>query len=405
MNLEEVMVRHADRAAGAEVTLRDVQQRARRIQRRRRTGAAVGVAAAVTAVVLPVSLLVDGTTRSAPEPGPATQSPSINADAVRQDPLDMRIAKAEPGGAAPTVAWIEGRTLHRLDGSTVELEHDYLELDVVGGDTYLAVRRGDNGPIDGDVLDEIGDDGKVDSTRVITPIGQAAVITSPDKSVAAWTTPEGEVHVWDQQGDRTFATSSPQSNVVAVFGSRTCDDSGDGCRVVVNHADTDPTTYTANGSEPVGGGFLTILTMSPDGRLVAGNRGRTQGGDACIETWDVTADDELQRCQASPFAFSPDGAHTAEYPPTRDGEPAWIEIRDARTGKLTAKVVAKGDSDTSNIEPVVWEDESHYLVTALHEGTWLLLRGDLEGHLEIIRGPIDGPNPGQPYESPYVIAR
>lgn len=404
MNLEEVMVRHADRASGPELTLRDVQRRAQRIQRRRRAGAAVGVAAAVVAVVLPVSLLVDGTTRSAPEPGPATQSPSINADAVRQDPLDMRIAKAEPGGAAPTTAWIEGRTLHRLDGSTVELEHDYQELDVAG-DTYLAIRRGSDADTGGDVLDEIGDDGKVDSTRVITSNGQAAVVTSPDKTVAAWTTPEGEVQVWDRDGERTFATNAPGSSAVAVFGSQTCADSGDGCLVIVNRPDDDPLIYSNAGSEPVGGGFSSILAVSPDDDLVAGFRTAGPGGTACVLIWDRSDDKDLHSCTSSPFAFSPDSAHTAEYAPPRDGEPAWIEIRDARTGELAAKIVAKGDSDTSNIEPVAWEDSGHYLVTALHEGKWLLLRGDLEGHLEIVDGPTDGPNPGQPYESPYVVAR
>jgi len=408
MNLEDVMTTHADRAGEPVLTLRDVQQRAQRIQRRRRTGAAVAVGAAVAAVVLPATLWAGGHPASAPRPGPASSGPSINADAVQQDPLDMRIARAEPGGAPPTVAWLEGRTLHRLDGSTVQLGHDYDELDVVGGGTYLAVRRGNDAETDGSSLDELGADGNVVSTRLITPAGQASVVTSADRTVAAWTTPDGEVQVWDRDGERTLASTgrSPWTGTaVAVFGSQTCGDPGDGCRVVVNDPDSDPVAYTNEGSEPVGGNFLTILAMSPGGELVAGNRGDGNGVTACITMWDLRADKELHRCRTNPFGFSPDGRHTTEYPPQRDGEPAWIDIRDARTGELAAKVVARGDSDTSNIEPVVWEDARHYLVVALHQGRWLLLRGDLDGRMEIVEGPTDGPDAQQPYVSPYVIAR
>ncbi|WP_418063289.1 hypothetical protein [Pimelobacter simplex] len=408
MNLEDVMTTHADRAGEPVLTLRDVQQRAQRIQRRRRTGAAVAVGAAVAAVVLPATLWAGGYPDSAPRPGPASSGPSINADAVQQDPLDMRIARAEPGGAPPTVAWIEGRTLHRLDGSMIQLGHDYDELDVVGGDTYLAVRRGNDAETDGSSLDELDPDGSVASTRLITPTGQASVVTSADRTIAAWTTPDGEVQVWDRDGERTLASTGRSSwtgNAVAVFGSQTCGDPGDGCRVVVNDPDSDPVAYTNEGSEPVGGNFLTILAMSPDGELVAGNRGDGDGVTACTTMWDLRADKELHRCQSSPFSFSPDGRHTTEYAPQRDGEPAWIDIRDARTGELAAKIVARGDSDTSNIEPVVWEDARHYLVVALHQGRWLLLRGDLDGRLEIVEGPTDGPDAQQPYESPYVIAR
>ncbi|MFJ9315543.1 hypothetical protein ACIRN4_15225 [Pimelobacter simplex] len=408
MNLEDVMTTHADRAGEPVLTLRDVQQRAQRIQRRRRTGAAVAVGAAVAAVVLPATLWAGGHPDSALRPGPASSGPSINADAVQQDPLDMRIARAEPGGAPPTVAWIEGRTLHRLDGSTVELGHDYDELDVVGGDTYLAVRRGNDAETDGSSLDELGADGSVVSTRLIAPTSQASVVTSADRTVAAWTTPDGEVQVWDRDGERTLASTGRSSwtgNAVAVFGSQTCGDPGDGCRVVVNDPDSSPVAYTGEGSEPVGGNFLTILAMSPDGELVAGNRGDGDGVTACTTMWDLSADKELHRCQSSPFGFSPDGRHTTEYAPQRDGEPAWIDIRDARTGELAAKIVARGDSDTSNIEPVVWEDARHYLVVALHQGRWLLLRGDLDGRLEIVEGPTDGPDAQQPYVSPYVIAR
>lgn len=408
MNLEDVMTTHADRAGEPVLTLRDVQQRAQRIQRRRRTGAAVAVGAAVAAVVLPATLWAGGHPDSAPRPGPASSGPSINADAVQQDPLDMRIARAEPGGAPPTVAWIEGRTLHRLDGSTVELAHDYDELDVVGGDTYLAVRRGNDAETDGSSLDELGADGSVVSTRLITPTGQASVVTSADRTVAAWTTPDGEVQVWDRDGERTLASTGRTSwtgNAVAVFGSQTCGDPGDGCRVVVNDPDSDPVAYTRDGSEPVGGNFLTVFAMSPDGELVAGNRGDNDGVTACTTVWDMQDDKDLHRCQTNPFGFSPDSQHTTEYAPQRDGEPAWIDIRDARTGELAAKIVARGDSDTSNIEPVVWEDARHYLVVALHQGRWLLLRGDLDGRLEIVEGPTDGPDAQQPYVSPYVIAR
>ncbi len=408
MNLEDVMSTHADRAAGPVLSLRDVQQRAQRIQRRRRTAAATAVGAAVVTVVLPVSLVVSGDPDSAPRPGPATRGPSVNANAVQQDPLDMRIARAEPGGAPPTVAWIEGRTLHRLDGSTVELEHDYEELDVVGSDTYLAVRRGDDAETDGSRLDEIGEDGAVASTRLITPIGQASVVTSPDGSVAAWTTPDGAVQVWDRDGEQTLAGTGrgdQTGNAVAVFGSESCDGSGEGCRVVVNDPDGEPLSYSTDGSEPVGGGFLSILAVSPDGDLVAGNRGDGGGVTACTTVWDQGEDEALHRCRTSPLEFSPDNAHTSEFAPQRDGEPAWIDIRDARTGELAARIVAEGDSDTSNIEPVVWEDATHFLLTALHEGRWLLLRGDLDGHLETIEGPTEGLDPEQPYEAPFVIAR
>ncbi|UUW87351.1 hypothetical protein [Pimelobacter simplex] len=408
MNLEDVMTTHADRAAGPVLTLPDVQRRAQRIQRRRRTAAAVVAGAAVVAVVLPVSLLAGGTPDSAPPPGPATQSPSVNVHAVQQDPRDMRIERARPGGAPPTTGWIEGRTLHRLDGSTVALEHDYRELDVVGGETYLAVRRGTDADTAGSSLDEIGPDGAVASTRLITPVGQASVVTSPDKTVAAWTTPDGKVQVWDRDGEQTLAGTgrvSPTGGAVAVFGSRTCAGPDGDCRVVVNDPDRGPLTYSRAGSEPFVGGFLTLLAVAPDGDLAAGIRGPGPGGTACATMWDLGADQELHRCQGDPSGFSPDSALTAEQASQGAGEPAEIEIRDARTGELAARIVANGDHDTSALEPVAWEDARHFLVTALHEGRWLLLRGDLDGHLEIIEGPIDGSGAGQPREAPYVIAR
>lgn len=408
MNLEDVMSTHADRAAGPVLTLHDVQQRAQRIQRRRRTAAATAVGAAVVAVVVPVSLVVSGPPDSAPRPGPATRVPSVNADAVQQDPLDMRVARAEPGGAPPTVAWIEGRTLHRPDGSVVELEHDYEELDVVGDDTYLAVRRGNDAETDGSSLDEIGEDGAVVSSRLVTPNGQASVVTSPDGSVAAWTTPEGDVQVWDRDGEQTLAGTGrgdQTGNVVAVFGSGTCDASGEGCRVVVNDPDGDPLSWSEDGSEPVGGGFLHLGAMSPDGVLATGNRGEATNGNACSTTWDLQAGEELHRCQSSPFDFSPDGRHAGEWPSQADVEPASVQLTDARTGAPVARIVTAGTPEESYLEPVAWEDAEHFLLPALHRGRWLLLRGDLDGRLEIVEGPTGSPDPEQPFQSPFVVAR
>ncbi|MDN5744764.1 MAG: hypothetical protein L0H31_06535 [Nocardioidaceae bacterium] len=416
MNLEDVMTTHADRATAQELTLREVRTRAQRIQRHRRAGVTAGVAAAVAAVVLPISLLVGGNPRSAPPPpGPAKQTSLIDADAVQQDPLDMQIAQAKPGGVPPRPAWIQGQTLHRLDGSRVRLDQTYNELDVVNGETYLGVRSDLDPDSGASIVDEIGDDGQVASTRKVAGLVGQSVTMSADHSIAAWTTPEGDVQVWDRDGESTLTNtgpSRPPGNAVAVFGSETCDQTGSGCSVVVNPPSSmsgAPITYSTAEPDgtPVGHGFRYLHAVSPDGTLYSGIRKLGEpGGTSCSATWDLTKDNqdmELHNCTSSPFEFSPDSTHTAENSPQRDGEPASIEIRDARTADVSVKILAEGDSTTSVIDPVIWEDAENYLVTALHRGKWLLLRGDLQGRLEIVAGPI-APT-GEPFSSPYVIAR
>lgn len=404
MNLDELMGAHADRIDGTPITLGEVKARARIVKRRRAATAASAGVAAVIALVVPIAVLSGGPDEDT-QPQPVRDPLSTVAP---QDPLDMTIAAAAPGGAEPANAWLDGSTLHRLDGSSVEVAESYRKIYVVGGDVYLGVRRDAVTDL-GMTLDEIGSKGEAVSSRTI--ISTTTVALSADKTVAAYTTPEGDVRVWDDRGESTLATTGQgqdTGNAVAVTGSESCDD---GCSVTVNPygpESGEPVVYSTQDPDgvPLANGFNYVYGVSPDGRLLSGTRtpGEPGADVGCIEIWDTTEAKMLHRCKSGGTNFSPDSSHTGEPAAYRDGEAAWIEIRDARTGVLRVKIGGVGDSDNSQIEPVIWEDDTHYLVNALSDGKWTLLRGDLDGRLQVIAGPVDLPNPEQPYESPYAIA-
>ncbi|MBA2464875.1 MAG: hypothetical protein H0V42_07870, partial [Nocardioidaceae bacterium] len=177
-----------------------VKDRARGIQRRRRTvGAAV--AAVVLAVAVPVGINVAGISQSA-APMPANPSPSVVESVDTRPPTETPTPNrrdrpipadgtAAPRGDAPSIAYLSGSTLHLPEGSTRDLGRAYDSITPYqGGYVGFTYRDGIIRFLDanGGVRDEVSGTGPV-----IAPdgVGLAYTATVRDSTDVVLTSTDG----------------------------------------------------------------------------------------------------------------------------------------------------------------------------------------------------------------------
>jgi hypothetical protein len=341
-----------------------VKGKAMKIRRTRRVAAAGGILAAA-AVIIPVAVFAgQGLTDKDSGPGPANPNPTV----------------IDPGSSG--FGYLEGKTLHLADGSTMKLPKTYYAVTVLG-DTAFAVRNDDD--TGQDYLD-------VFEGSATNEIQSGPVVNDAHTSVA-YIERDGELVIQWDDGDQVIgSTSGPSEAVAAVAGCRTGTDS---CRVYINDDSTGvPTVFDTNaGRETAVPGAIKVSDAAEAG-LVAVQNGFTDDG-SCWGVYDESADDYLwETCDYSLYAFSPDSKYVDATDAYRDSiGNAYAEILDAATGK---PVGARLQPPEGLIRQTMWQDSEHLLATVYDPQGWSIYRMGVDGSIEQVVGPSTEGNPDTP---------
>lgn len=391
----------AEKMVGTPITFDDIRGTATSIRRRRWAGSAAAVAAVAAAAVflVPTSLLTGGVDR--------TQSPEP-ADPPAE-PFSVRLDQATPGGEEPRVAWIADQTLQTAAGPALPVSQQYDTLTRVAGTWFAGYQPGAEV-----VVDQLDAEGRVVQSHVTASDAfPAPVAVSADGSVGAWTTPEGEVVVWDADGRTAIAEKDNSAGeigaVAAVVGSGPC--AQNGCSVLVNSfsGDEPGLWYHSDGSTTalpdsirfVGAqsieGLLSVVTDVP----------ADTGLRFCDGVYDPADEAYVwESCDGPVESFSPEGTWAmVNQSDGNEAKPAAYWVLNARTGERQGTLTAAGGNLNTAISQVVWEDDEHYLMNVRNkDGNWVVLRGDLEGNLTQALPPIPGGKGEEFYPSPYLLS-
>ena len=342
----------------APLTLDHVKGKAGRIRRTRRLVAAGGALAAA-AVIVPIVVFAGGnlTDDSGPEPAPKpTPSPTV----------------IDPSGTG--FGYLEGRTLHHADGSTVDLSETYRE-GVVMGDLFAGVRYDDEG---NPSLDIVAETGEVVETHEITN----GIAATDDGSTIAYVDPDGVLWTQSDSGRTSIHDGLTQDLYPATV---LCGQEDLDCAVWVNHGDgtTPPESISSHFRLTEVPDALSVGDAT-ESRLVAVLNESTDEG-SCGGVYDLTSSAYVwEGCESYLFDFSPDDAHLTGTHAYLDGPgPGYITILDAATGDEVARL----DPKAGYIGRAVWQDTSHVLVTAFEPKGWSVYRLGVDGSKERVLGP------------------
>ena len=350
----------------APLTLDHVKGRAGRIRRTRRLAVAGGALAAA-AVIVPIVVFAGGnlTDDSGPEPAP---KPTPNPTVI------------DPSG--PGFGYLEGKTLHRADGTTTELAARYTWATQIGA-TVFAVRTDDStGEATLDVLDESG-----------TPTESVELSSYPvvddDHTVLAYVEKDGDLITRGEAGGIATSTEAPEGSVATAVTRDSVyleDGTGEGAPLVV-----DPATGATRVAVPdtIGlqdadaSGLLTVQTSYTD-----------QG--SCGGVYDqATAKFGFQTCDYFLYGLSPGAKYLEGTHPYLDGfGNAYASILDATTGKE----IIKFDPPDGAIVGTTWQDSEHLLarVYAYESKTWSIFRIGADKTVVEILGPDTAGNEANP---------
>ncbi len=211
-DLTRSLQNQADQFHGAAITFDGVTSRSRSITRRRRIVAGAGVLAAA-AILVPAATFMTGQTPTNPDVPPASEVPSktpSNAVPAEVQELTVDVAAGDP----PRVDYLVGSTLHRPDGSTLQLpERQYWAFATLGDGIYTV--NYDEAADQQSRVTEFDAAGSV----VATSPGVEALAVSPDGSAVAWVGGNGVVEVHTEQGVRTLGSVPVGSFAESVLGS------------------------------------------------------------------------------------------------------------------------------------------------------------------------------------------
>ena len=367
----------------APLTLADVQGTARTIRRKRRLAVAGGVLAAA-AVVVPVAVIGGnglGPDRDPVPPATAPVSPSQGID-------DNTPSPTAPAAGSLGVPYLEGSTLHRSDGRTVELPQAYVGGTTVG-DSFLGVRNVD-GRLTIDVV--VGDGVVADSIDAWSyPVANA------DHTVAAYLTRDGGLAFQGADGGMGYSADLGDGDVVAaVTGGPRCAAALEGCAAYVDHGDgSTPEIVESGRSTPIPG-TIKVNDVSADG-LVAAQISYSDNG-SCSAVLDRSrAGDPTQvfkTCDATLFGFAPDGTHLSGSSAYLDGiGPGYVTILDATDGSE----VARYTPESGYVRESAWEDPDHLLVNAYDAGEWRIYRLAVDGSVEQVLSSGNADEVASPY--------
>lgn len=398
--LSRALRERSDDMSGTSLGLDDVKGRARGIQRRRRAASGLAVAAAVAlAVAIPTGIDLDGVDngqRPLPADRPTTTKPTGQTEP--QVPVEVEIdAGSSPRGQDPAILYADGTTLHRLDGSTVELPAQY---------SYLL-------PYADGVMGLNGGEGERGTTTIVDADGRtvegpwdglAGAISSDGQSVATVLYATGGVDL--QLRPRTGASPDEgyTSNVVALEGDLQLagfvgpETVAYDLTVLNNRGATQKAYVTDWSSEPRElTSVLDVRTANDVTGYVAGmSKIDDLKGEYCAAVVEAATDTVVwDTCEYRLDAFSPDGRYVLAVDPQVDGLGTnTTTVLDAETGEVVREFTTP---DGSWMQDTVWESPTTFLTPVMQDGTWTLVRlrvgGTVEKALEPTRKGYDDSSP------------
>ncbi|WP_107768004.1 hypothetical protein [Nocardioides terrigena] len=384
----ETLHRRADALHDTPLDLADVRGRATTIRRRRHTAVGLAAAAAVAAIVLPLSLMPGGGDDRVVDPRPADTITPITEPV----PLDPRSA---PEGAAPRVPYTVLDTKQLVTpAATYDLPEAYLQIVPDGDGGWVALAEGtpETGTtveiLDGDFRVTDGAGGPASGLAVREDGGHVA-FTQYD-GAGGWTLLTTAL---PRVADYTYTDVATRSSEEAVHRARgyVSDDS-----VVVEASDPDTGQYSyrvvaADGTMTEFGGFNRVVSTSSATGLVAGQTEFTGVGScsAVLDPLSADQDVEWETCDHQLGAFSQDGRFIvglAEYSDSL-GSPN-VAILDATTGEPLVDFVSGNDArSAATVNDVVWEDPTTLLATVTQGNEQYVVRATIDGRVERVVGP------------------
>ncbi len=383
---------------GHPVSLDDVRSRARRI-RRQRGGAAAAAGLAVLAVLVPAGI-VAGRTLGSQEAPPASSTPTPSPTS-RTEPASVHVTLRGdvPEGEEPATAYARDGTIHTPSGATVPTDQDLSYLAAYDGGWVGSARQGE----DGYTTYVYDASGAVTGSHPST--GPVAV--SADRTLAAFSTPDGKVMVLrdTEPSPVELRTEGSGSYLpVSVGGSDgQCVDPegvvGSDCGVFYADGRT-PRSYTTHGHGNIDTLPLQKLAgISPDGWL-AGTVSVSDDG-SCSAVFDDQWRQRWRTCDYTLGRFSPDGRYVIGRPAYLDGiGDRVLAILDARTGDVLVDARPAKDDDVF-VHDAVWQPDGTVLATVWDADHWALLRLSPDGELtRALRADM----PGEAETAPVVLA-
>jgi hypothetical protein len=402
---EEQALADALRAQATEAGLQPasfeaVRGRADTIRRRRAIGNGVALAVAA-AIIAPIGWMAIGP--SDPVAPPVAENPSQvptpteDPDGVEEPGTEHVFTSQVPQGAAPGVAYIQGSTLHRPDGSTLELlEGTYFDLATMG-DLTFAVRAGDEGVNQLYVFDGAGNPSEPYQ-------GVNSVVKLADGSAVGWIDGDGEVWTYGATGPFSLGRAKPDSTAVAMVGRGPCDGSKEGsaCGLFYNQPGEDgPMNISDAGPIPVKG--LIKLADATETSLLAGQTSYADTS-SCHEVLNENRQLVFKTCERVPFQFSPNEKYLSANPTSYlDGfaRPGLtiMDLEGKDVAWWTSDAAPDGQADSLYYD--VWEDEEHVLAVSTGPTGWHVLRLGVDGSIEKVLGPVVTDDPYT--MAPYVL--
>lgn len=406
---DEVLARalrgQVDGLTEAPLTVDDIAGKARRIRRNRRIAGVVG-GVAVAAMALPAGLMSGSVLDRSDAPPVLTQGPSPTqavepTDTTEPSPLPasrpLDVSDLETG-APPALAYAtvpadgsEG-TLHTRDGREVQLPGSVSHFAPLDWTTLVQVW---DATANEELLYLMADNGDLVEPWPLD--GGFAV--SAGGNVAAWTDPDGEVHVTMSSGEggvRALATVPGAPFRTAGVLGEDCREGSTDCTVIVVSLARQARTYavTAEGVAEVTS--VRGATTGSD-ELVGGVVSTSDTGTCSRLLRDLT--EQLWRtCDHRLTDFAPDGAHLIGLPAYADGlGPTELAILDATDGSPVQSWIGTRGSATYFDE--VWEDDAHVLVVTYQRGEWAVVRLGLDGSMEYAIAP----EPGEDLQRPILL--
>ncbi|WP_107771977.1 hypothetical protein [Nocardioides sediminis] len=383
--LGETMHRHADALHDTPLDLLAVRGRATTIRRRRHTAVGLVAAAAVAAVVLPLSLLPTGGGDRVDDPQPV-DTPTPIEEPV---PLDPRSA---PAGPAPRVPYVEIDAKRLLTpAGAYDLPEAFPQV-VPYRDGWIALTT--------DTPSQTG-------TRVAILDGGFRELEGTGMTTGIAVRDDGERVAWvEYTGTGWRLVNAPTTGGEAVTSDVTTAGPDapsaavgflPGDHVVVESTDarTSRSSYRVVGPDRTTtatfGGFNHVVSSSPVNGLVAGQT-EYSGDGSCSGVKDpLSASRELvwETCDHQLGAFSPDGRYVVGLAPYFDGlgSPT-LAILDAATGRPVVEFVSgRSARSAAAVGDVVWEDPTTLLATVTQGVDQYVVRATIDGRVEVVAGP------------------
>ena len=374
--------------------------------RRPRTVVVVG-AVATLAVVAAVGFVVG--TRSGNEPtdasapAAATSEPTSSPSPASSTPGSTpgSTSGVTPTSATPTASidnpvgatYLQGRTVHLVDGGTVELPADptgYAGAWQIGDDVFAVTgARGATTQVR-----------RVDTSGEPVASYSAAsdVVVDDARTAIAWITRDSQLRVVSADGDAIVATGLSPGEVVptAMTGGAACVTGGSACHVYTTFSEAAAgLDIDASGTQHRLPSDAAVVHGAGDGLVTARTPGGARG--PCDLLYDVAERAALlTRCDLGLRQIAPGGGTVAAIPVGNERVRSVDILRpDERTrGGGIGPIDAGLEAGVNHYAPkdgyvtsMAWQDADHLLVAVHVEAGSQVVRLGIDGSQDVVAGP------------------